>query len=182
MPRRSVEMEDIEVEDHHSRGIRPVNESSDRSDDEGGRNADRAASVIDVNDNSDEEPVSEETDEAERGTIPIQFTNIWRYVNVMQIASQNYGTHRFMPSSTPSHLLTILVTLLGVPMSSSAMRRRVTARVRPGDMFGGTFIRPIRGRLVTFSATRKYVGARTLLKRLTQRKGTPLLVLSLKGL
>jgi hypothetical protein len=72
---RSVEIDEIDGDDHHSRSVGPLNASqilgsSDESDNDGGavagRNVARAAlSVIDVNDESDDE-----TDEAQRGTIP----------------------------------------------------------------------------------------------------------------
>jgi hypothetical protein len=69
-PRCSVEIEDVDDEDEDSQGIRPVNDESDQSDDEGGKNAERAVSVIRVND-SDEEQVGEETDKAKCGMIPV---------------------------------------------------------------------------------------------------------------
>jgi hypothetical protein len=132
--RRSVGIEEEEDADAHSRNVSPVNasrivESSDGNDNnEGGRRAARALSVINVNDDSsDEELVAKETDEAERGRIP-SYESIGKYVNATQIALQKNGTHPFTHSSTLSHQLTMLETLLDVFMSSSATRRHVGAK------------------------------------------------------
>ena len=75
--RRSVEIEEVEDEDYRSRNVSPLNasrviESSDGSDggEVGVGKRARASSVIDIDNNSSEEvPVAEETDEAERGKI-----------------------------------------------------------------------------------------------------------------
>ena len=105
-PRRSVEVDEVQDEGHRPCNVRPSNvsciiESSDGSDDFPVRNAARAVSVINVNDES-----SDETDEAERGTI--LYNESIRNVLIlifMQIALQRIGTHQSTHSSIPSHLL-----------------------------------------------------------------------------
>jgi hypothetical protein len=112
-----------------SRIVEPTNGSDDEEGDAAGNAATpaRAQSVIDIDEESSVEgPAAEESDKAERGMIQ-RHESIGNVLMSTQIASQKTGTHRYMRSSTLSHLLTMLETPLDVFMSSSATRRLVRA-------------------------------------------------------
>jgi hypothetical protein len=182
-PRRSIEIEEVEDENHRSNNLnagpsnasRVVESSDDDPDEEGeaaGRGVARAQSVINIRDNSsDEEQAVTKADEAERGMI--KSVIYWNMLLMpKQIALQKNGTHRSMHSSTLSRLLTTLETLRDVLMSSSATRRHVWAKARAGDMSGGTFTLPMGSQQAIFATMQSYAGAWTLLWGWTLRKCT----------
>ena len=129
-------MRGVEDEHGHSRNISPsdtsqVIESSDGSNDDQvetvGRKRPRVSSVIDVDDDSSEEvPVAEETDDAERGMTHESIDN--HMLTLTQIASRKIGMHQSMHSSTLFHPLTMLETQLDVFMSLSAMQSLVRVK------------------------------------------------------
>lgn len=172
-PRRSVSIEEVDDADARSSNVPPshasrVVESSDGSNVEGNgavrrKRQMRASSVINLNNgSSDEEPVGNETAEAERG-MNLRHKSIGKHVDIklsIQLALQKTGAHRFMPSSIQSRLLIILVTHLVAFMSSSATRSPVRARAQPGDTSGGILIPPMGSRQATFAATRSCAGVK----------------------